>query len=968
MHSDPPEAPPLSPSSKTSSPTAPASDSEHPETFFRSLVDHLPVPALLLDAQAAFIHQNTAHRTALGFGDDTLAERGPETYLGAEHFESVREDLVSKGSHRSAVVCQTATGRSISLDLSAWVATGPEGSTPVWMLLLRPASFRPHVEHELDQSVSLLQTTLASTADGLLVVDDAGRITNFNKRLAKIWDAPPPDTAEEDGPGTFDFILKQLVDPGGFRETLRTMAQNPAQKELGRLELEDGRIVEHYSRPQRVGTEIVGRVWSFRDVTEHVQAQDALREGEERYRKLFHNSRQAIYVTDPEGNFADVNEAALELLGCTREALLGLHAREFWVNSEERAKFRDDLQRTGSVRNFEGLLRRADGTEIDCLVTASAQYDAHGELTGYQGILDDISKRKEDQKALRSSEEYFRSLIENALDTITILDRAGVIRYESPSVERVLGYDPEELVGKQVFEYIHPDDRPGFVKELTRIMASPGESNELHLRFLHKDGSWRYLEAVGRNLLEDPIVQGVVVNARDATDRREAEERLLHDAFHDKLTGLPNRALLLDRLNQLLARAKRQGKASFSVLFLDLDRFKVINDSLGHMIGDQMLIAVARRLDACLRPGDTVARLGGDEFTMLLDGTHDEEEATRVANRVHEAMRQPIILEGHEAFTAVSIGIAPGSLAYESAEEILRDADLAMYRAKALGKDRHVVFDDSMHADALAVLKLEGELRHGLEGNEFLLVYQPIVDLATSTVTGFEALLRWEHPERGLLLPKDFISVAEETQIIIPLGWWVLEETIRQIAEWEREFKVHERLTMHVNLSGLQLSQDELVPGLCSMLESYAVPGHRLNLELTEGIIMEKAEAAIRTLDRLKELGLQLSIDDFGTGYSSLSYLHRFPTHHVKMDRSFVANMDPSEPSGIVRTIIDLAHDLGMTVVAEGVENDAQARRLAEMNCEAAQGFYFGAAVSAADAQELIGVKLPRGGPGSDEG
>ncbi len=960
MHADPPGAPPQPPS--TEPPVdAPNSEPHRASPFFRELADHLPIPAILLDGQGKFLRQNTVHRATLGYTDETLAERGPATYMGDDYFEAICNDLTGTGSHRGSVVCGTATGRTISLDVSAFAAVGPENDGPLWVILLRHASFRPHVEHELDQSLALLQATLDSTADGLLVVDHEGRIMNFNRRLSKIWDTPPPEALEADDAEPMDFILDHLVDPEDLRATLRTLTENPKRKASGRLELKDGRTIEHYSRPQKVGSKIVGRVWSFRDVTEQIRVQEALRDGEERYRKLFHNSRQAIYVTDATGTFIDVNEAALEVMGCTRDELFGMHARDFWADRKENARFREALEKTGSVRNFEGRLKRLDGTEMDCLLTTTAQYDSHGELIGYQGILDDISERKRAQLALRSSEEYFRSLIENALETITILDREGVIRYQSPSVQRVLGYDPGDLVGKPVFDYIHPDDRAGAVNALAGIMATPGESSEVKFRFLHMDGSWRYMEAVGRNLLDDPVVRGVVINARDATGRREAEERLLHDAFHDKLTGLPNRALLLDRLNQMLARSKRTGKASFAVLFLDLDRFKVINDSLGHMIGDQLLISVARRLDACLRPGDTVARLGGDEFTMILDGTLDEEEATRIANRVHEAMREPIILEGHKVFTAVSIGIAPGSLTYESAEDILRDADLAMYRAKSLGKDRHIVFDDSMHADAMAVLRLESELRRAMERQEFRLFYQPIVALETNVVTSFEALLRWEHPERGLLFPKDFISVAEETQIIIPLGWWVLKETIRQVAKWEREFKVHDDLTVHVNVSGLQLTQGDLVPGLRDMLEKYDVPGHRLNLELTEGIIMEKAEAAIRTLHRLKDLGLQLSIDDFGTGYSSLTYLHRFPTQHVKLDRSFVANMDPDESSGIVRTIIDIAHDLGMEVVAEGIETLAQAQKLAEMSCEAGQGFYFGQAVPADEARELIGETLPRG-------
>jgi PAS domain S-box-containing protein len=573
------------------------------------------------------------------------------------------------------------------------------------------------------------------------------------------------------------------------------------------------------------------------------------------------------------------------------------------------------------------------------------------------------------RRRLAERDQLFPLITENAADMIAVVDNDGNRLYNSPAYTHVLGYSAEELNSGSSFDQIHPSDR-NRVEKAAQTARTTGQGQTLDYKIRHKDGSWRILESTASPIRNaNQQIQGLVIVNRDITERKHAEEALEHSAFYDGLTDLPNRALFADRLQHALMRSLRHSDYKFAVLFIDIDGFKVLNDSLGHSAGDELLIQISKRLTTNFRDTDLLARsansasqpspnglarLGGDEFTVLLEDVFNPSDAIRVAQRIQAKLANPFNIKNQQIVIAASIGIALSGTSYSCAEELLRDAEIAMYRAKQAGKARCEVFDPAMHSTALQRLKLETELRRGLENGELLVYYQPIVSLETGRIIGFEALSRWRTGER-LVSPAEFIPVADETGLILPLNRALLREACHQLRKWQAQFECDPPLTMSVNLAPKQFNQPELPDEITAVLHETGISPSALNFEIMETIAMGDADRGLSILTDLKTLGVRLSIDDFGTGYSSLSRLPRFPVDALKIDRSFIVNMSQDHESReIVRLIIMIAHSVGLKVVAEGTETKDQIGELKSLGCEMAQGYFYSPPVNAETAFGLL--------------
>jgi diguanylate cyclase (GGDEF)-like protein/PAS domain S-box-containing protein len=561
--------------------------------------------------------------------------------------------------------------------------------------------------------------------------------------------------------------------------------------------------------------------------------------------------------------------------------------------------------------------------------------------------------RQRGEIALRRSEGRFRALVENSADIIFVLNPDRGVSYISPACERMLGYDPATLMSLPREELFHPDDVIRFAVARERCATVPGlVVGPVQARMHHRDGGWRWVEISLSNRVTDPDVGGLVANAHDITAVKNAEADLAHNATHDVLTDLPNRALLIDRLERAIGRADLSGN-SLAVLFCGLDGFKVLNDSRGHSAGDAVLSDVARRFCAAARPQDTVARFGGDEFVVCCEGLTDPDEALAVAARLKEALAPAFPTGDGEIFLSASIGVRTATSGGDTPEDLIRDADAAMYQAKANGRDHVVVYSDILRQQNEARLTIESGLRRALERDELRVYYQPVVSVAGGSLVGMEALVRWEHPTRGLVQPVEFIGVAEDTGLIEPIGAWVLEQACRQLHTWQVAGAASIR--MAVNLSARQLQSATLVDSVASILARTGVDAANVCLEVTESVLMADPDAAVARLRSLRELGVHLAIDDFGTGYSSLAHLRRFPVDSLKIDRSFVANLG-SEPeaTAIVTAVVHMAHSLHLTTVAEGVETAAQRTQLQLLGCELAQGYHWSRPIDAEQIQPWL--------------
>ena len=676
---------------------------------------------------------------------------------------------------------------------------------------------------------------------------------------------------------------------------------------------------------------------------------------EERPHADLHDSIAGLVLIQAD-RFVYANARFAGMLGYTVEELARLSVADT-MHPEDRPRMNESLRGplgdAARVRwQFRGL--RKDGVAVHLEVHGQAV--VHVGNPALSGVILDVSDRVAEERKWRQAERKLFELLENMELLAVLQDATGKVEFCNEALLRLCGKTREQVVGKDWFETCGPaasspderqrgqnqkDDPPRKLKVERELVTREGERRMI---------SWDVVQ------LRDELgaLCGSASIGVDITDSRRTEEKLLYDAFHDSLTGLPNRALFMDRLSHRLALQKRRQGAVFSVLFLDVDRFKVVNDSLGHVRGDELLVSIGRRLSACLRPGDTVARLGGDEFTILLEDVASQGDAVKVADRIQDELRAPFVLGGQEVFSGCSIGIAHGSEQYGRPEDILRDADTALYRAKAQGRARSIEFDPSMHDRAVARLLLETDLRRDLDRRELRLHYQPVISLKTGRISGAEALVRWLHPERGLVSPAEFIPLAEETGLIVPIGAWVLVEACRQARQWQDRLEMP-ALEMGVNLSSKQFMQPDLVAQVAGVLRETGLSPRCLRLEVTESLLMDNGARVADTMTELRAMGIRIDLDDFGTGYSSLSYLHQFPVDTLKIDRSFVARMGTTEDgTQIVNTILSLATSLDLEVVAEGVETADQLAALRLLNCPYAQGYHLSRPIESGPFEALL--------------
>ncbi|MBK8812476.1 MAG: EAL domain-containing protein [Acidobacteria bacterium] len=790
------------------------------------------------------------------------------------------------------------------------------------------------------------RSVVQSASDAIFLVNGEGRVSLWNDAAMQIFGYTEADMERNSVTVLMGEEHARMAADLGVRE----MIENVLAPNSGKAIYASGRRKDGSEFP----LEMSGSVWRsdgevyytaiIRDITERLKASATLKESEERYRDLFENANDAIYVHDLAGNFVTVNQTGEKAFGFTREEATSLNmsqvvAPEYLelANKHIAAKIAGE-----PASSYEIECLGKDGQRIAVEINSRVILDK-GVPVAIQGIARNVTDRR------RAEEERDR-LYNVSNDLLATISFEGTLLHINPAWEKNLGYGGKELIGRSIDEITHLDDCQQNAANIENFRN--GVCVSFESRLICKDGSVLWISWNSTPMVAEGIFYAV---GRNITEKKHAEEILEFNALYDKLTNLPNRTHFMNHLEEAIAEQRRKGSKKFAVLFLDLDRFKIINDGLGHLIGDKLLIAISERIKSTLRPGDIVARLGGDEFTLLIHNVNDVSDATMVAERIQNQLANPFRLDNYEVYSSASIGIIVADDTLRKPEDFLRDADAAMYRAKDRGKARYEIFDDEMFIRNMNLLQVETDLRRALERDEFRVYYQPVVELETGAIKEVEALVRWQHGEYGLVAPDEFINIAEETGLIIPIGEWVLGEACRQVGEWQKSAPHLANLAVSVNLSAKQLMHPSLVGQVTKWLTKTQLEANHLKLEVTESTVMENPETALEILNKLCRIGIGFSTDDFGTGYSSLSYLHRFPFSRIKIDRGFIGKMQcDAKSKAIVQTILMLGQNLGIEVVAEGIENIDQLRLLRSMGCRAGQGYLFSKPLSAEFARDIL--------------
>lgn len=926
------------------------------EKRYRELFEGANDLIYIHDLSGNFLSMNKAAERVFGYTQEEILKLDMKRVVAPDHLSIAAQMMEKKikNNLKQTVYelnCLTKEGKRVTLEINSSLIY--ENDKPVAVQgIARDITERKISEQRLQESEAELRALFSAMDDLIIVFDREGRylkipptnpsslVTSTKKLIGKrLHDVFPKEKADL-------FVSK-------IKESLETQSSINIEYSL---ELR-GETRWFSSMISPMSEDCVVTV--ARDITTRKLAEVVITENEERYRELFENANDLIYTIDLEGTFTSLNRAGERISGYTRKEAFQVkmdHVVAPEYLDKARRKIVEKVKGKKS-KPYEIEIISKNGHRVSLELSTRVIYK-DGKPFGIQGIGRDITDRKKAEEALKLSESQYRLLSEGIMHQVWTAQPDGMLDYVNGRTLEYFGKAKGDLLRESWMEVVHPEDLAGCLERWTYSLTT-GEHYETEFRLRRQDGVYRWYRALataGRDA-NGKIVKWFGTNT-DIHDQKMAEAQLNHFAKHDPLTNLPNRSKFMNQLSRIVRRRDLEPDHLFAVLFLDLDRFKVINDSLGHLNGDKLLVAFAERLESCVRPGDIVARLGGDEFTILLNNLDDFEEAVRITNRLIQKLSEPFNLGEYEVFTAASVGIVVSDEVKRQPEDYLRDADTAMYRAKEAGKARYEIFNSEMHIRNMTLLRLENDLRRAIERKEFRVFYQPIISLETGEVREFEALIRWQHPEHGLVQPVEFVEVAEETGLIIPIGKWILEEACQQAIEWQKKFPESKPFSVSVNLSSKQLMHPHFIAQVKEVLAETGLNPQSLRLEVTESKVMENSEVALSVLSDLKKIGVSLSTDDFGTGYSSLSYLHRFPFDCLKIDRSFIGQMDSNNKSSeIVRTILMLAQNLKLEAVAEGIETEEQLKQLQLLGCKLGQGFLFSKPIDAQAAERLLSEK-----------
>jgi diguanylate cyclase (GGDEF)-like protein/PAS domain S-box-containing protein len=911
-----------------------------------------------------FIDVNMAMARMFGYASpaEMLAapdRRAAEVYVDKEHARALHDELDRSGRLVNAISqVYRHDGSVIWISENARAIRNAEGRITFYEGTAVDISERVAAEMRLRQSQALYKTLVDNCRDGVFLTRD-GRLLFANKALADMLGYPLERLPRDYG----EFIAPRSRAAQFERREQRESGSRAVQEFEIWLRHADGS--ERLMQVCSVGIDYDGGVAStgtMHDITDLRRRQEAIAAAEQKYRSLFRNSVTGMFQSHPDGRLLEANDAIARMLGYADAADIIARVRhmdQLYARPADRAEMLARLLRDGRVTGYVFPARHADGSEVLVDLNAQVVRDDAGTVLYVEGSAQDITARRSAEDALLRSELRYRTLVEHSqVGVYMMLDDRYT--YVNQAFAAMFGYSELELIGADFRVLVPPESLDHQERRYQRQTEGKGKAGDYSVTLMRKDRS-RVEVIVSAGRIDMDGKKYTTGTIRDVTEQRRAQRKLEYNATHDELTGLPNRVYFERLLAHTMEAAREDEGADYAVLFLDLDGFKVVNDSLGHASGDLMLVQIADTLRSKLGDEALVARYGGDEFTLLPRGRCPRERAEQLAQRVVTLLGASFEVNGHRVFSGASVGVVLGRPDYLTADGVLRDADTAMYRAKAKGKSAYVVFDDAMHAAARARLRIETELRFALERGEFRVFYQPIIDMRSGAVEGCEALVRWQHPERGLLLPADFLGVAEEAGLVVALDWWVLEQTCRNLLRWQERFPAHAGLIASVNMNERQFADLDLLRNLQRVLESFGLEPRKLALEITETIFRGGREEAQSRLRDLKSLGVSLVVDDFGTGYSSLDSFATSGFDALKVDRSFVRDVTTNfRHEAIVRTVTGFADNLGLRLIAEGVETEEQAALLLELGCTLAQGYLYASAIPVEAMERLLEVGLDR--------